>query len=81
MTPHAFGNDGLRWHVRAYCHIDKKFKDFLLSRCLGTRSEDDAGATPGEDIYWNEFFDVVLRPNPALQQKTTGGHCAGLQND
>ena len=34
ITPHAFGNDGLRWHVRAYCHIDKKFKDFLLSRCL-----------------------------------------------
>jgi hypothetical protein len=69
MTPHAFGNDGLRWHVRAYCHIDKKFKDFLLSRCLATRSEDDAGATPGKDIYWNEFFDVVLRPNPALSKK------------
>jgi hypothetical protein len=29
ITPHAFGNDGMRWHVRAYCHIDAKFKDFL----------------------------------------------------
>ena len=35
MTPHAFGYDGFRWHVRAYCHIDHKFKDFLLPRILG----------------------------------------------
>ena len=47
ITPHAFGNDGLRWHVRAYCHIDKKFKDFLLSRCLETRGDGDAGASAG----------------------------------
>ncbi|MGN6205889.1 WYL domain-containing protein, partial [Humibacter sp.] len=37
MTPHAFGYDGLRWHARAYCHIDSKFKDFLLPRILGVR--------------------------------------------
>jgi predicted DNA-binding transcriptional regulator YafY len=68
VTPHAFGNDGLRWHVRAYCHIDKKFKDFLLSRCLATRAESEAGASPSDDIYWNEFFEVILRPNPALSK-------------
>jgi hypothetical protein len=69
ITPHAFGNDGLRWHVRAYCHIDKKFKDFLLSRCLDTGSEGDRGAEPTDDRYWNEFFEVVLSPNPSLSEK------------
>ncbi|MGX9941916.1 WYL domain-containing protein [Bradyrhizobium denitrificans] len=66
ITPHAFGNDGLRWHVRAYCHIDLKFKDFLLSRCLEVRGDGEAGAAPEQDVFWNETFPVVLSPNPAL---------------
>jgi predicted DNA-binding transcriptional regulator YafY len=66
ITPHAFGNDGLRWHVRAYCHIDKKFKDFLLSRCLQARGDGEAGARPEDDAFWKETFPVVLSPNPAL---------------
>jgi hypothetical protein len=69
ITPHAFGNDRLRWHVRAYCHIDKKFKDFLLSRCLGARGDREPGAAPGADMLWNETFDVVLSPNPSLTEK------------
>ena len=47
ISPHAFGNDGLRWHARAFCHIDQKFKDFILSRCVDTRAPDEAGALPG----------------------------------
>jgi hypothetical protein len=69
ITPHAFGNDGLRWHVRAYCHIDNKFKDFLLSRCLSAHSEDKAGAAADDDINWNEFVEVILRPNPLLTKQ------------
>lgn len=68
ISPHAFGNDGLRWHARAYCHIDRKFKDFLLSRCLKTRGDDDAGAAPEDDTFWNDAFTVVLAPNPALSE-------------
>jgi predicted DNA-binding transcriptional regulator YafY len=69
ITPHAFGNDGLRWHVRAYCHIDKKFKDFLLSRCLEAGNEGEPGAKPSDDTYWNGFFEVILSPNPSLSEK------------
>ena len=69
ITPHAFGNDGLRWHVRAYCHIDGKFKDFLLSRCLDTGKEGDPGAKASDDTYWTEFFEVILSPNPSLSVK------------
>ena len=66
IAPHAFCNDGLRWHVRAFCHIDKKFKDFILSRCLGSRNEDLPGAKADVDTFWLETFDVTLVPNPVL---------------
>jgi predicted DNA-binding transcriptional regulator YafY len=66
ITPHAFGSDGFRWHVRAFCHIDRTFKDFLLSRCLDQRNEADAGAKPSEDHAWQEFIEVILKPNPKL---------------
>ena len=66
VTPHAFGSDGLRWHVRAFCHLDGDFKDFILSRWRGLRAQRPAGAIPGQDRDWNETFEVVLEPNPAL---------------
>jgi hypothetical protein len=69
ISPHAFGSDGLRWHTRAFCHIDQKFKDFILSRCLGTRLPDAAGASPSDDPFWTKYFPVSLCPNPHL---TTG---------
>ena len=68
ITPHAFGNDGLRWHVRAFCHLDEKFKDFLLSRCLGTRNEDLPMAKSEVDTLWQGTFDVTLVPNPVLSE-------------
>ncbi|MEG9437836.1 hypothetical protein JAO29_16940 [Edaphobacter sp. HDX4] len=66
ISPHAFANDGLRWHVRAYCHLDRKFKDFLLPRFLEVDG-DAPQEVPGDlDRPWREFFDVVLIPNPKL---------------
>ena len=66
ISPHAFGNDGLRWHTRAFCHIDHKFKDFILSRCLDTRSFDKTAVDAADDKYWMEYFSVILCPNPRL---------------
>jgi predicted DNA-binding transcriptional regulator YafY len=73
ITPHAFGHDGLRWHTRAFCHIEKKFKDFIVSRCRGVRSEAEGGASPADDKHWHTLFQIILQPNPALtpsQQQT-----------
>ncbi len=79
ITPHSFATDGLRWHTRAYCHIDEKFKDFLLSRCLDTRNPGAPGANQHDDVYWNEFFEITLVPNPALsssqQQVVATDYC------
>lgn len=66
VTPHALGNDGLRWHVRAYCHEDRKFKDFILSRCLAARNSQEPGARPEDDSLWHNSFAVALAPNPVL---------------
>jgi predicted DNA-binding transcriptional regulator YafY len=66
LTPHALGNDGLRWHVRAYCHEVQKFKDFILSRCLGARNFKEPGAKPEDDSLWQDSFAVALAPNPVL---------------
>lgn len=66
VSPHAFGSDGLRWHVRAFCHTDNKFKDFILSRCLEARSPETGGAPPANDVFWESMFPVRLKPNPRL---------------
>lgn len=66
ITPHAFGYDGFRWHARAYCHIDKKFKDFLLPRILRVRGVDGPGASVDQDQQWNDTFDVEIGPHPDL---------------
>lgn len=66
MTPHAFGYDGLRWHARAYCHIDNKFKDFLLPRILGARDMGVPGPGGDQDALWNEAFSIEIGPHPRL---------------
>ena len=74
ITPHAFGHDGLRWHARAFCHIEKKFKDFIV---WGVPDDSRGGCRPAEhpadDKHWHTLFEIILRPNPALtpsQQQT-----------
>ena len=66
ISPHAFAFDGNRWHVRAFCHIDRMFKDFLLPRILKTRATAPAEANPQDDAIWNEIITVGLKPNPGL---------------
>ncbi|WP_027959531.1 MULTISPECIES: helix-turn-helix transcriptional regulator [unclassified Halomonas] len=68
ISPHALASDGFRWHVRAYCHIDHKFKDFLLSRCLDCRQSGKAKAGGKDDQMWQTFFIVKLTPNPKLSK-------------
>jgi predicted DNA-binding transcriptional regulator YafY len=66
ISPHAFGFDGLRWHVRAFCHRDHRFKDFILGRCLAVREQGPAAAPAGDDWQWQKYFEVILQPNPDL---------------
>ena len=66
ITPHAFGYDGFRWHVRAYCHVTDKFKDFLLPRILGVGALGEGGSDALNDALWQERFGVEIGPHPEL---------------
>lgn len=68
ITPHAFGFDGMRWHTRAFCHIDRQFKDFLLPRILDVKEDGPAGAKPTDDHTWIETTEVALKPHPELTE-------------
>ena len=68
ITPHAFGHDGFRWHVRAYCHLENKFKDFLLPRILEVGEKGVPGAAGEQDWLWNNYFDVIIGPHPDLTE-------------
>lgn len=69
ISPHTLVYTGFRWHVRAYCHQSKQFKDFLLSRIDRTpvvvviESVD-----PAQDQQWHEEIVLTLIPNPKLNE-------------
>ena len=68
ISPHALGHDSFRWHIRAYCHMDKVFKDFLLSRCLDCRPDGEAQSCAEHDTQWQELIELTLIPNPKLSK-------------
>lgn len=68
LTPHALVNDGFRWHMRAYCHKNADFRDFLLSRILeivGSDADQDRGH---DDHAWHHVVKLVLAPHPLLEE-------------
>jgi hypothetical protein len=83
MTPHAFGYDGFRWHVRAYCHIDEKYKDFLLPRILNVRHMDVPGPGGDQDALWKKTFDIEIGPHPKLtpSQRAVVAKDYGMTNE
>ena len=68
ISPHAFVFDGLRWHIRAFCHRREKHKDFLLSRVQDMRESDEFPVSRAQDTVWNEIFTVTLKPHPKLSK-------------
>lgn len=68
ISPHSLAFDGNRWHVRAFCHIDRGFKDFLMPRVLKTRATMAAAATVAEDAIWHEITTLSLKPHPGLTE-------------
>ncbi|MGF6965941.1 hypothetical protein OKW43_002969 [Paraburkholderia sp. WC7.3g] len=66
LSPHAFANDGERWHVRAFCHTHGDFRDFALGRILSTRHGKPGGEDPTFDREWNTTVEVTVMPNPGL---------------
>lgn len=69
ISPHTLIYSGFRWHVRAWCHKNQSFRDFLLSRISGTPQPSDEHAPPSEpDQAWNEQTTLHIIPNQRLSE-------------
>ena len=66
LSPHAFAHDGYRWHVRAYCHERRDFRDFVMGRILEIEGSGESSPDPMTDREWQTWVNIVLAPHPGL---------------
>lgn len=66
LSPHAFGYDGFRWHVRAYCHSRGRHLDFVIARMLEVQLGRETAPVPSFDEDWSTEVELILVPNPKL---------------
>lgn len=72
IVPHTIVNDGVRWHVRAYCEKWKEYRDFVLSRIRNTPEVLDKSEFGREnDPGWNSNVTVAVTTNPYLSKHQT----------
>lgn len=62
ITPHAFASDGYRWHVRAFCHEERSFKDFVIGRIARIGTDGEPAATAADDQDWKGISTIELAP-------------------
>ncbi|PZP63141.1 MAG: WYL domain-containing protein [Pseudoxanthomonas spadix] len=68
VSPHALAYDGYRWHIRAFCHTRRAFRDFVFARIIEHDGPLEWPAVQDEDIEWNTVLTVMLGPHPDLNQ-------------
>ncbi len=68
ITPHALGFDGFRWHVRALCHNDETFKDFVFARIYEIGETRPHAVDSGADEAWSDSVTVIISPHPGLSE-------------
>lgn len=66
ISPHAFAHDGLRWHVRAYCHLRGGFRDIILGRLLAVEQPRASSINAQDDVEWNTQVELQLTAHPGL---------------
>ena len=66
LSPHALGNDGFRWHMRAFCHKRQRFSDFVLARILRIDGFEASQVDSSLDSHWQTVLTLVLAPHPDL---------------
>jgi len=66
ISPHAFGHDGMRWHVRGYCHLREGFRDFVFGRILSAEQLTASEIDSATDREWHTNVSLVLTPDESL---------------
>ena len=73
ISPHAFGYDGARWHVRAFCHLREGFRDFVLGRILSPGAPAASEVDSSQDREWHTNVDLILKPDNSLSAQQHEG--------
>jgi len=68
ISPHALAYDGYRWHIRAYCHNRRSFRDFLFARILECEGPKTWLPVKVRDEEWETPVTIAIGPNPALEE-------------
>lgn len=66
IAPHALASDGQRWHVRAWCHENREFRDFVISRIQAVLDRRKTTVSGADDASWHTQTDILLAPRAGL---------------
>lgn len=83
ISPHSLVYTGYRWHARAWCHQREAFRDFVLSRIMGTPVPADLPAPDkSADNRWQTQTAFRLIANTMLSpaQRTVIERDFGMDN-
>ena len=68
LTPHALGFDGFRWHVRAWSHEHRDFRDFVLARFLAVGESGPHTVDTSADREWHTKVTLRIGPHPKMKE-------------
>jgi len=66
VTPLALASDGMRWHLRAWCHRDARWEDFVFPRMVALEPGSAETASLPPDLAWETMVVVRLVPASRL---------------
>lgn len=66
LCPHAFGHDGYRWHVRAWCENHGEYRDFVMSRMKEAEMPSQPAGELPPDEAWESWEEIVVSPAEEL---------------
>jgi predicted DNA-binding transcriptional regulator YafY len=62
------GFDGFRWHVRAWCHEHRDFRDFVLARILAVGEAKPDTVDSSADREWHTKVTLRIGPHPKMDE-------------
>jgi hypothetical protein len=68
LSPHHLVYVNHRYHVRAYCHLEKKFLDFTLARIKSINTSSSLWNHALDDEDWHQYFTYCFKINPKLPE-------------
>jgi len=73
IAPRAFGSNGLRWHVRAWCFENSEYRDFVLGRIEKVFPPEVLQEELPADKDWETEVVLLIKTNSKLKEATRRG--------